>query len=119
MRYAVDTYDLLDRNNASIHYCAKLNIFQVLSNRIIEEYETVGMSFGEEYWYSEEWDIYTCQKARVRNGGQNDIAWASLIRKKVKQQRAILEDVTVSESEGYDSESDAEPEDKYPSDIPQ
>jgi hypothetical protein len=50
---------------------------------------------------------------------KNDIAWASLIRKKAKQQRALLEDVSDSESEGYDSESDAEPEDKDPSDIPQ
>jgi hypothetical protein len=81
MRYAGDTFDLLDGNNASIHYCAELNIFKVLSDRIIEEHETVGISVGEEYWYSEEWDISTLQKARACYGGQNDIAWASLIRK--------------------------------------
>jgi hypothetical protein len=41
MRYAGDTFDLLDGNNVSIHYCAELNIFQVLSDRTIEEHETV------------------------------------------------------------------------------
>jgi hypothetical protein len=50
MRYAGDTFDLLDGNNASIHYCAELNIRQVHANRIIEEHETVGIYFGEEYW---------------------------------------------------------------------
>jgi hypothetical protein len=74
MRYTGDTFDLLDGNNASIHYCAELNIFQVLSDRIIEEHETVGISFGEEYWYSEEWHISTLQKARACYGEQNDIA---------------------------------------------
>jgi hypothetical protein len=35
MRYAGDTFDLLDGNNASLHYCAELNIFQVFSDQII------------------------------------------------------------------------------------
>jgi hypothetical protein len=35
------------------------------------------------------------------------------------QQRALLEEVSYSEAENYDFESDAEPEDKDPSDIPQ
>jgi hypothetical protein len=59
MRYAGVTFDFLNENNASFHYCVELNIFQVLSDRIIEEHET-----GEEYWYSEEWDITTFQQAR-------------------------------------------------------
>jgi hypothetical protein len=86
MRYAGDTFDL---NNASIHYSAELNIFQVHSDRIIEEHETIGIAFGEEYWFSDQWDISTLQKARACYGGQNDTAWVSLIKKKVKQQKAI------------------------------
>jgi hypothetical protein len=84
MRCAGDPFNLLDGNDASIHNCAELNIFQVLSDRIIKKHETVGISVGEKYWYSKEWDISTLQKARACYGGQNDMAWASLIRKKVK-----------------------------------
>jgi hypothetical protein len=119
MRYAGDIFDLLDGNDASIHYCAELNIFQVHSDRIIKEHETVGIAFSEENWFSEDMDVFTLQKAKACYGKQSDAAWTYLIRKKAKQQRALLEEILDSESEGCDSESDAEPEDKDPSDIPQ
>jgi hypothetical protein len=41
------TFDLLDGSNTSIHYRAELNIFQVHSDRIIEEHETVKIAFAK------------------------------------------------------------------------
>jgi hypothetical protein len=49
MRYSGDTFDLLDGNNASIHYCAELNIYQINFDRIIEEHKAVGIALGEDY----------------------------------------------------------------------
>jgi hypothetical protein len=110
MRYVGDT-------NASIHYCAELDIHQVHADRIIEEHEAIGISFGKEYCYSEEWDIFTLQKAKACYGGQSDTAWAYLIRNKTKQQRALLKKVSDSESESDDSDSDEEPNNTVTSDI--
>jgi hypothetical protein len=65
MRYAGDTFDLLNGSNASIQNCADTKSFQVHANRIIEKHETIGISFGEEYWFSQEWDIPTLQRAQA------------------------------------------------------
>jgi hypothetical protein len=51
-------------------------------------------------------------------GGKINTTWASLIWKKAKQQKVRLKEVSDSESGGYDSESDADPEDVDTSDIP-
>ena len=118
MRYAGNTFDLLDGNNASIQYCADTKSFQVHANRIIEKHETIGISFGEECWLSQEWDIPTLQRAQACYGAKSDTDWTSLIRRKVKQQNIMLEGGWETESEAS-SGSDSESGDLDPSKIQQ
>jgi hypothetical protein len=107
-------------NNASTRYNKKLDRFQVVADRIVEQHEAVGISFGEEYWFSPEWDIPTLQKAKACYGAKDDKDWRSLIRLKTKRQNILLADDSESDSDDQqDSDSDAEKEDVDPNSVPE
>jgi hypothetical protein len=120
MRYAGDTFDKVDGNNAYIKYNEELDEFLVYAHRPLEQHEAIGIAFGGDYWHSLEWDTDTLRKAKECYGAVNDSEWSNLIREKVRQQNIALgiDEYSDTGSEDSSSDSDSEPQDSDPTKLP-
>jgi hypothetical protein len=109
----------VDGNNAEIMYCKTTDSLIVLATRTIERHEAIGTSFGEKYWFSNESDLCTLERAKVAYAAQGASKWIALTYHKRKQLKFMLVGENSDKEDNSAPITDKEPWDKDPFTIRQ